>query len=100
VVERMHEIGIRKALGATNRQILMQFLTEASVLSVLGGLIGVGLSLLIAFLMGVFTSLKPVVTWEIVVLATFVSLLVGIVFGTAPALKAARKDPIDALRNE
>lgn len=100
VVERMHEIGIRKALGATNRQILTQFLTEASVLSVLGGLIGVALSLIVAFLMGTFTSIAPVVTWQIIVLATVVSLLVGVIFGTAPALKAARKDPIDALRNE
>lgn len=100
VVERMHEIGIRKALGATNRQILTQFLTEASVLSVLGGLIGVLVSLAVAFLIGTFTSLTPVVTWQIVVLATFVSLAVGILFGTAPAIKAARKDPIDALRNE
>jgi len=99
VAERMHEIGIRKALGATNRQILTQFLTEASVLSVLGGLIGVVVSLAIAFLIGSFSPLTPVVTWQIVLLATGVSLVVGIIFGTAPALKAARKDPIDALRN-
>ncbi len=99
VAERMHEIGIRKALGATNRQILTQFLTEASVLSVLGGLIGVVVSLVVSFLISSLTSLTPVVTWQIVLLATAVSLVVGVLFGTAPALKAARKDPIDALRN-
>lgn len=100
VAERMHEIGIRKALGASNRQILLQFLTEASVLSLVGGLLGIVISLLINFILRVSTSLTPVLTWQIVVIATGVSLVVGIVFGTAPALKAARKDPIDALRNQ
>jgi ABC-type antimicrobial peptide transport system permease subunit len=100
VAERMHEIGIRKALGASNRQILLQFLTEASVLSLVGGLVGILLSLIINFVLRVSTSLTPVLTWQVVVAATAVSLLVGIIFGTAPALKAARKDPIDALRNQ
>ncbi len=99
VAERMHEIGIRKALGASNRQILLQFLTEASVLSLFGGLIGIILSLLINFILRVSTSLTPVLTWQVVIGATLVSLLVGVIFGTAPALKAARKDPIEALRN-
>lgn len=100
VAERMHEIGIRKALGASNKQILVQFLVESSVLSLTGGVIGVVVSLVVAFLLNSFTSLTPIVTWQVVVVATLVSLLVGIVFGSAPALKAARKDPIDALRNE
>ena len=100
VAERMHEIGIRKALGASNRQILLQFLTEASVLSLVGGLVGIILSLIINFVLRVSTSLTPVLTWQVVLGATLVSLLVGIIFGTAPALKAARKDPIDALRNQ
>jgi len=100
VAERMHEIGIRKALGASSRQILLQFLTEASVLSLVGGLVGVILSLIINFVLRVTTSLTPVLTWQVVVGATVVSLLVGIIFGTAPALKAARKDPIEALRNQ
>jgi len=100
VTERMHEIGIRKALGATNRQILTQFLVEAGVLSVIGGIIGVVLSLIVVFMLHVFTPLAPIVTWQVVALATGVSLLVGTVFGSVPALKAARKDPIEALRNE
>jgi len=100
VAERMHEIGIRKALGATNRQILSQFMTEASVLSLAGGIIGIILAFVIDFLLHVFTSLTPFISWQVVALATAVSLLVGIIFGSIPALKAARKDPIDALRNE
>lgn len=100
VAERMHEIGIRKALGATNHQILNQFLMEASVLSLAGGVVGIAISFVVAFLIFAFTSLTPFISWQIVVLATFMSLLVGIVFGSVPALKAARRDPINALRNE
>lgn len=100
VAERMHEIGIRKALGATNRQIALQFMTEASVLSVFGAAIGIAFALLINFALRVTTNLVPVLNWQIMLIATGVSLAVGIIFGTAPALKAARKDPIDALRNE
>lgn len=100
VTERMHEIGIRKALGATNRQILNQFLIESTVLSLTGGFIGIALSLIIDYLLRVFTTLTPSISWLALVIATGVSLLVGIVFGSIPALKAARKDPIDALRND
>lgn len=99
VTERMQEIGIRKAIGATSRQIMLQFMIEASVLSFLGGVVGVLISLLINGLLRLLTSVQPVITWQIVALAAGVSLVVGIIFGTAPALKAARKDPIDALRN-
>lgn len=100
VTERMHEIGIRKALGATNRQILNQFLIESTVLSLIGGFIGIALSLLIDYLLRIFTTLTPSISWLALVIATGVSLFVGIIFGTIPALKAARKDPIDALRND
>ncbi|HET8709400.1 MAG TPA: ABC transporter permease [Candidatus Saccharimonadales bacterium] len=100
VAERMHEIGIRKAVGATNRQILDQFVTEAAVLSLAGGVLGVIVAFLIDIALRLSTSLQPIITWQIVVAALVVSLLVGIIFGSAPALKAARKDPINALRNE
>jgi ABC-type antimicrobial peptide transport system permease subunit len=100
VAERVHEIGIRKAVGATNQQILNQFLAEATVLSLVGGIIGIIIALAGVTALRVFTDFKPVLTWEVVVVATVVSLLVGIIFGTAPALKAARKDPIEALRAE
>lgn len=100
VTERMHEIGIRKAVGATNGQILSQFIIEAAVLSVSGGVIGVLLAGFVDVSLGVFTSFVPVMTWQSVVLASLVSIGVGMIFGSVPALKAARKDPIEALRNE
>jgi putative ABC transport system permease protein len=100
VSERKHEIGIRKAVGATNRQILGQFLIESTVLSFWGGVIGIGLAYLINVILRIFTDLKPSISWEVVVLATGVSLAVGIIFGSVPAVRAARKDPIEALRSE
>lgn len=100
VTERTREIGVRKSLGATNRQIYSQFLIEAAVISFVGGLFGVGIALLGTGILRVTTELQPAITWQIVVIATGVSALVGIVFGTAPAVKAARKDPIESLRYE
>ncbi len=100
VTERTREIGIRKAVGATNRQILGQFLIEATMLSLVGGIIGIGLSFIIELLIHLFSNMQPVINWQIVLLATGVSLAVGIIFGITPAIKAARKDPIDALRYE
>ena len=100
VTERMHEIGVRKAIGATSQQILWQFLLEATVLSFVGCVIGVVISLGSIGLLYAYTYLKPVVSWQAIALATGVSLGIGILFGTAPAVKAARKDPIQALRHE
>jgi ABC-type antimicrobial peptide transport system permease subunit len=100
VTERTREIGVRKALGATNRQILSQFLIEAAMLSFVGGLLGVIVSLLANVCLRIFTNLEPVITWPIMAIATGVALLVGIVFGLMPAVRAATKDPIDALRYE
>jgi len=100
VTERMHEIGVRKAIGATNRQILNQFIMEATVLSLFGGVVGIILSLLGVYGLRVYTDLKPIVSWQAIVLATATSLAIGILFGALPAIKAARKDPIEALRHE
>jgi len=100
VSERTREIGIRKAIGATNRQILNQFLTEGLVLSLVGGIIGIALAFLINIGLRLYTGLHPEIGWLVVVLAVVVALAVGIVFSGAPALKAARKQPIDALRGE
>ena len=100
VTERTREIGIRKAVGATNRQILGQFLIEASVLSLVGGIIGIVISFIMAAMIRLFTNMQPVITWQIVLIASGVALSIGIIFGITPAIKAARKDPIDALRYE
>jgi putative ABC transport system permease protein len=98
VSERTGEIGIRKAVGATNGQILGQFLVEAIVLSFAGGVIGVFIAIAVNFLIRIFTSLQPAVSPLVIALSVGVSVMVGIVFGIAPAIKAARKHPIDALR--
>lgn len=100
VTERMHEIGIRKAVGATNRQILTQFMIEATVLSLVGALLGIIGAFIVDLLLRILTDLQPAISWQIVVLAAGVAVAVGIIFGTVPAVKAARKQPIDALRNE
>lgn len=98
VTERTQEIGIRKAVGATNQQIMAQFLIESAVISFVGGVIGVVLSILANFVLRVTTDLQPLVTLPIMAVAVFVALIVGVIFGVAPALKAAQKDPIEALR--
>ncbi len=100
VTERMHEIGVRKAVGGTSRQILGQFVLEATVLSVLGGVIGMAVSTATIGLLRVYTDLRPVISWSALGIATAVSIAIGIIFGAIPAIKAARKDPIEALRHE
>ncbi len=100
VTERTREIGIRKAIGATSQQIMGQFLIEALVLSCAGAAIGFVLALLIIVALRVATHLQPAITWPIVAAACLISVAVGVVFGLMPAAKAARKDPIDALRYE
>ncbi len=98
VTERTREIGLRKALGATPNLILLQFLTEAALLSLLGGLIGIGLAYLGSLaLQSVFPAK---VTMDAVLLAFGVSTAVGLVFGAAPAKRAANLSPIEALRYE
>jgi putative ABC transport system permease protein len=100
VTERTREIGIRKAIGARSRDVLRQFLYEAIVLSGIGGLIGVALGFAIAILVAQVTPLPYSLTWWSIALGIGLSSVVGIVFGIYPAAKAARLDPIAALRYE
>lgn len=100
VTERTREIGLRKALGARKKDISMQFLAEALMITVIGGIIGIILGWLIAFAIEKFSSLNLTVSLSSVILAFGVSGLIGIVFGFYPARRAAALNPIDALRYE
>jgi putative ABC transport system permease protein len=104
VTERTHEIGLRKAVGATRRDILLQFLVESVVLSLAGGLIGVAFGWGTARLMGQVqfsgSTITPVVGLDSVLLATLFSMAVGLFFGIYPATRAARLQPVEALRYE
>jgi len=99
VSERTREIGIRKAIGATNKQIVSQFVLEAVVLSTGGGIIGIILSLIAIAAIRSTTSLEPTIVLPVVAIAFAISVTTGIVSGMLPALKAARKDPIESLRH-
>lgn len=100
VSERTKEIGVRKAIGATDRQILMQFLIEAIVLCLVGSLLGVVASELVNFLIMIFTPLEPVITLPFIGITVAVCLVIGVIFGLTPAVRASRMAPIDALRYE
>lgn len=98
VAERTREIGLRKAVGASNGNIVWQFLIEALIMSLLGGLLGYIGGYILAFIISTFMTFSPAVTWQIALSAFVISVVVGTIFGIYPALRAARKDPIEALR--
>jgi putative ABC transport system permease protein len=105
VAERTREIGLRKAVGARNRDILTQFLAESSFLSLLGGLLGIVLGWLISVIIGKIatalgTALNPAVSINAILLATLFSIAVGLFFGIYPARRAASLEPVEALRSE
>jgi putative ABC transport system permease protein len=100
VTERTREIGIRRAIGAYDHEVLLQFLVEAVALSSLGGIAGIVLALVASFLISLKLGVPFVLNFGIIALAFLFSAGVGVIFGYFPARKAAQLDPIDALRHE
>lgn len=100
VTERTREIGIRRAIGAKRNQIVMQFLIETLVLSITGGVIGVCFGIFIPYMVTIFAGMPTIITVWNLVLSLGISTLTGIVFGLYPAIRAAKLDPIIALRHE
>ena len=100
VSSRIREIGIRKAIGATNREIRFQFLSEAILISLIGGVIGIVIGLAIPFSVRFLTEYRIPISGLSAIIAIVVSSLVGIIFGTLPATRAAQLDPVESLRYE
>jgi putative ABC transport system permease protein len=100
VTERTREIGIRRALGAKHRDIIIQFLIETVLLSATGGALGVVFGVMIPIAIGAFTDMRTIITPDGPILAFSISAIVGIIFGIYPAIRAASMDPVEALRHE
>jgi len=100
VTERTREIGIRKAIGAKNKDILTQFLTESIVLSLTGGIVGIIFAVIISYLLKKFAGMNTAITTTPIILALSFSTLIGLIFGIVPAMRAARLNPIESLRYE
>lgn len=98
VAERTREIGLRKSVGASSANIAWQFLTEALILSLVGGVIGYLGGYFIAFAISTMLPFNPLITWQIAAISLGMSVGVGVIFGLYPAIRAARKDPIESLR--
>ena len=99
VAERTHEIGIRKAVGASSQNILIQFLFEALILTLLGGIMGIILGYVLAFFVSIATPFAPYISWQILGITLLTTVVTGVIFGIYPALKAASKNPIESLKD-
>lgn len=100
VTERTKEIGLKKALGARKKAILGQFLTEAAVLTSLGGILGVGTGIGLAYIISDIASVPVAISGSAIVISVVFSMVIGVIFGLLPSVKAANMNPIDALRHE
>ncbi len=100
VMERTKEIGIRLAIGAKKKDVLMQFLSEAVAISLTGGLIGIALGIAASYVIESITEIPTIVTWYSIAISFFVSITIGIIFGIMPAKRAAEQNPIESLRYE
>jgi ABC-type transport system, involved in lipoprotein release, permease component len=100
VTERTREIGLKKALGARKRLILWQFLTEASVLTSIGGILGIGSGIVLAMIVSRIYEMPMAISVPFAAIALLFSMMIGIVFGLLPAVRAANLNPIDALRHQ
>jgi putative ABC transport system permease protein len=100
VVERTHEIGIRRTVGATRNDITLQFLTESLLMTLVGGVLGIAIGVASALAITAYAGWSTYVSPVAVLLGITVSLSVGLIFGLYPAMKAARLEPVDALRYE
>jgi putative ABC transport system permease protein len=100
VTERTKEIGIRKAIGAKRRAILLQFLTEAVALCIVGSIIGLIVSYILVLVVSNMMDLEATMPVAVVFIALFVSVIVGVISGFLPAYRAAKMDPVEALRYE
>ena len=98
--QSVQEIGLKKALGARKRRILFQFLTEAAVLTLLGGIIGVAVGIALAYIISGVSAVPVAISGTAIVVAVLFSTLIGVIFGLIPSVKAANMNPIDALRYE
>lgn len=99
VAERQREVGIRKAIGATNRHIIHQFLIESVIIGLAGGIMGYIFGLIGAYTVSTFLPVSPILSWQPAVVSIGAAMLVGIVFGIYPAVRAANRNTIEAMRN-